>query len=136
MQSDWLWDATVTVKGGASITVGTISRHNGAGNPTGFGAVNWFALGYAEWTNGSGLPIRHSIIASAAISGGAIVLTFGSPPAFSVGQALRIYPGCDRLGSTCLNKFANYANFRGFEFMPAVAPNFIVPQRTTNAAKK
>lgn len=54
--------------------------------------------------------------------------TFGTTSQFSLLQALpsvpspgdtfNIYPGCDKLLATCTNKFANKANYRGFDFVP------------------
>lgn len=133
--SDWTWNATIASITGNLVTIGSIARANSGGNPSGFGAADWFALGWVGWT-ASGLPQRVGILTSAALSGGQIVLTLDRAPGLSGGASITAIPGCDRQGSTCRNKFNNYTNFRGFEYMPAVAPNFIVPQRTTNPAKK
>jgi uncharacterized phage protein (TIGR02218 family) len=52
--------------------------------------------------------------------GGAAVITLNLPlPSVpGVGDRISVYPGCDKLQSTCLNKFANTANFGGFRFVP------------------
>lgn len=133
--ADWTWNAVTVSSSGNTVTIGTIARANGSGNPSGFGAADWFALGWLGWTSG-GLPRRVGILSSAALSGGQIVLTLDRAPGLANGTSVTGVPGCDRQGSTCRNKFNNYTNFRGFEYTPAVAPNFIVPQRTTNPAKK
>lgn len=38
------------------------------------------------------------------------------------GMEVSIYPGCDHLKETCLNKFANLNNFGGFPFIPSSNP--------------
>lgn len=37
---------------------------------------------------------------------------------FSAGDTFNVWAGCDKLGTTCRDKFSNYANFVGFEFVP------------------
>lgn len=43
------------------------------------------------------------------------------PQTPNVGDSITLFPGCDRLATTCQTKFNNYANFRGF-------PNIPVPE--------
>jgi hypothetical protein len=133
--ADWTWNAVVVSVSSNSVTIGTISRANGSGNPSGFGAVDWFALGWLGWT-AAGLPQREGVLTSAALSGGHIVLTLDRPPSLAPGASVYAAPGCDKQGGTCLNKFANFDNNRGFPFMPAVSPSFIIPQQQQRKAKK
>lgn len=132
---DWKWNASVVSVSGNIVTIGSLSRVNGSGNPGGFGAADWFALGWVGWT-ASGLPQREGILTSAAISGGQIVLTLDRPPALTPGSSVYVVPGCDKQGGTCLGKFSNFANNRGFPYMPAVSPSFIIPVAQQRKAKK
>lgn len=38
------------------------------------------------------------------------------------GTQVSIYPGCDKLKGTCINKFNNLDNFGGFPYIPSVNP--------------
>lgn len=40
----------------------------------------------------------------------------------AVGDAVTLHPGCDRLASTCKNKFNNLDNYGGFDFIPPKGP--------------
>jgi hypothetical protein len=133
--ADWKWNAVVVSVASNIVTIGTIARANGGGNPTGFGVADWFALGWLGWT-ASGLPQREGILTSAALSGGQIVLTLDRPCPLAPGASVYAVPGCDKQGGTCLNKFANLDNNRGFPFMPSVSPSFIIPQQQQTKAKK
>lgn len=51
-------------------------------------------------------------------------LTLGAPIRdFTVGETVRLAPGCDRYGTTCDTKFNNFENFRGFEAVPDRDPH-------------
>jgi len=51
------------------------------------------------------------------------VVTLTRPLAELVsGMAVSIYPGCDHLKDTCLNKFNNLDNFGGFPYIPIINP--------------
>jgi len=41
---------------------------------------------------------------------------------WAIGDAVTLYPGCDRLYTTCRDKFANVPNFFGFPFIPRDDP--------------
>ncbi|HKB57757.1 MAG TPA: phage BR0599 family protein, partial [Lacunisphaera sp.] len=134
--ADWTFNALITAVAGNVVTIGTITRANGGGLPAGFGAADWFALGWMGWSP-AGLPYREGVLTSTAIDGGGhISLTLERPSALVAGNAITAVPGCDRQGATCRGKFANGDNFRGFEFMPAISPSFIIPQRNATGAKK
>jgi hypothetical protein len=45
-----------------------------------------------------------------------LIVPFPDPPA--VADPFSAWPGCDRSGQTCDEKFDNYANFFGFEYIP------------------
>lgn len=133
--ADWTFNAVVSGSAANVITVNTITRANGGGLPAGFGAADWFALGWLGWLSG-GAPYRLSVLGSTALAGGAISLTLERGPGLANGSSVTLVPGCDRQGNTCRDKFANYDNFRGFEFMPSVSPSFVIPQRKASQGKK
>jgi hypothetical protein len=134
VQASWTAQAGISAIAGNLVTIYGLVMPVG-GVPAALSAVNGFGLGYLQWTVGTTI-MRAGILASTAMDGGGnIQLTLDRPAALTVGQILHAVPGCDRTGTRC-RAFGNYANFRGFEFMPAVDPCFIIPQSNTNAAKK
>jgi hypothetical protein len=46
----------------------------------------------------------------------------GLTDGMTVGDAVAIYPGCDRTPNTCQSKFNNLANDGSFSFMPGQTP--------------
>lgn len=144
--SDWIFNAVVSATGAHTLTVNTITRANGSGLPAGFGFQDWFALGFVQWTDGSGRPLRAEVIGSTALAGGAITLTLGRTLGWSIGSAVQVVPWCDKRKETCsaydavsnpTGKFNNFThNFGGFWQMPAVSPNFVIPNTTSTPAKK
>jgi hypothetical protein len=133
--ADWTFNAVITAVAGNQVTIGTITRANGGGLPAGFGAADWFALGWMGW-GVAGMPYRDGVLTSTAHGGGLITLTLERACGLAVTSVVTAVPGCDRQGSTCRDKFDNGDNFRGFENIPAVSPSFILPQRKATAAKK
>jgi hypothetical protein len=47
---------------------------------------------------------------------------YGQLDGYSVGQELRLYPGCKRTGEWCNAFFNNVDNYGGFEFLPNRSP--------------
>ena len=79
----------------------------------------WFAFGMAAWTSGKREGLRDRVV-TAAREGGADVLGFAAPVGEWVeeGEALVLTVGCDRRFATCVARFGNAANFRGFPHIP------------------
>lgn len=78
------------------------------------GADGYYELGALTITNGAMTGLVRTVKKYA---GGAA--TLNKPlPASPIGAAFSIYPGCDKVQSTCSNKFANLARFRGFPYIP------------------
>jgi uncharacterized phage protein (TIGR02218 family) len=52
---------------------------------------------------------------------------WGKEPAagLQAGDAVTVYPGCDHQRSTCITKFNNLANFKGFPDLPTKDPGLI-----------
>lgn len=53
---------------------------------------------------------------------GEIVKTSKPFPSSINGQEVKLYPGCDKLKSTCITKFNNLDNFGGFPYIPYINP--------------
>ncbi len=79
----------------------------------------WFAFGMAAWSSGKRLGLRDRVV-TAVREGGADVLGFAAPVGEWVaeGEALVLTAGCDRRFATCVGRFANGTNFRGFPHIP------------------
>ncbi|EKF9276369.1 phage BR0599 family protein [Vibrio cholerae] len=109
---------------GASAVVfrvtGTVASLNGTllSVPTAAGfPVGHFAGGYATWA-ANGITEKRMITAH---SSDTITLS-AVPPGLAVGDAITLYPGCDRTLNTCHSKFGNSENFGGFPFIPTKNP--------------
>lgn len=82
--------------------------------------VGWFDGGIVEW-DADGL----GTIEMRAVERGASdteFLIFGRADGLTVGQVVAMYPGCDRLATTCNAKFNNLLNYGGITQMPGESP--------------
>lgn len=95
--------ATVTAIIGAVVTVDAIAP-DGA-----------FAFGLLRWIDGDNSGLESRIIASVGAA-----LTLEEPPPFPVltGTRVETIQGCDKRFETCVQRFANAANFRGEPHLP------------------
>ncbi len=77
----------------------------------------WFDLGVIEFDEGDNAGLRVEI-KDWVQTGDDLELMFN--PAFLplTTQAVHLYPGCDRRHATCIAKFNNILNYRGFPFVP------------------
>lgn len=80
----------------------------------GFG-VDYWQYGQLTWTSGDNIDVKHDIKGSSGDD-----LEFFNPTPFSiqVGDAFSIFPGCNKLISTCNDRFSNVNNFRGEPHLP------------------
>ncbi|MGD9828800.1 MAG: DUF2163 domain-containing protein [Hyphomicrobiaceae bacterium] len=79
----------------------------------------WFSRGLVTWTGGAnaGRAIevrRHEVAAGSTL----IELWQPMSEPILVGDTFTVRSGCDKLLTTCRDKFANQVNFRGFPHMP------------------
>lgn len=83
-------------------------------------ATDYFAGGMLQWTNSSVVAEERRLITSN--SGGG--LTVVSPPVgLTVGDSVKLYPGCDHgISSNGCEKFSNTDNFGGFPHTPMKNP--------------
>lgn len=115
-----LLKAAFTVSGaiaGAGQTVRAFSTSLSA-------ADGYFALGVIAFTSGANDGLSRTVRLFAA-SGGQISLTLPLPAAPAPGDTFTIYPGCDKTFPTCVGKFANGQNFRGFPYVPPPETAFL-----------
>ncbi|MGN6101715.1 MAG: DUF2163 domain-containing protein [Devosia sp.] len=79
----------------------------------------WFGFGTAAWGTGRRSGVADEIL-SHTRPGGADILQFAAPVGDWVvaGDTLTVTAGCDRRFATCIAKFANSVNFRGFPHIP------------------
>lgn len=82
-------------------------------------AAGWFANGLLTWTSGAAAGRRERVTGHVKAAGGTRISVWreGSLPV-QAGDTFSIVAGCDKQFSTCRQKFANSANFRGFPHLP------------------
>jgi len=99
-----------------AVAVGSLASLIGASSLS--QATGYFDLGKITFTSGVNNGISRSIKQhiKGAISTFALMSPFPNTP--GVGDTFNVYPGCDKMQTTCANKFSNIANFRGFPFIP------------------
>lgn len=84
--------------------------------------LNWadadagvFDLGTITFETGPNVGVSRTVRVS---TGSQLVLVFPLDFVPGATDQFKAYPGCDLTASTCLNKFANLDNFRGFPYVP------------------
>lgn len=85
-------------------------------------ADDFFARGLLTWTSGSGnqgatVEVKRFVAASGS-SDAEVTLWLTPLFTLAVGDMFSIQAGCDKFFSTCLNKFDNKDNYRGFPHIP------------------
>jgi uncharacterized phage protein (TIGR02218 family) len=78
-------------------------------------ANGYFDGGLITWTGGNNATYRMEIKTFLA---GVVTLQQAMPNAIVVGDAYTMTAGCDKLRATCVAKFNNVINFRGFADLP------------------
>jgi uncharacterized phage protein (TIGR02218 family) len=105
-------------RGSGSVTALVGDRGFAASGLAGF-AAGWFALGRLTWTSGAN-DGRSAEVAAHSVSGGVRQLTLLEAPVrpIAVGEDFEVITGCDKRLETCLGRFGNVVNFRGFPHIP------------------
>lgn len=82
-------------------------------------AAGYYALGVLTFTSGALSGMRRAV-KSFSVSGGVgtFTLALPLPSAPAVNDTFTSYAGCDRKQATCVSKFNNLVNFRGFPHVP------------------
>jgi uncharacterized phage protein (TIGR02218 family) len=78
-----------------------------------------FALGAVEWTSGANFGLRFEVAQHDMVEA-SVLLTLMQAPVrpVAVGDAFAVRAGCDKRLETCVGRFANALNFRGFPHIP------------------
>lgn len=112
-------DLTSPALRGAGVVVALDGTSQFTASGLGGYADGWFSAGRLTWESGAnaGLAMEVKIHRH---TGGAVRLTLWQAMAAPVaaGDAFTVTAGCDKQFSTCRERFANAANFRGFPHIP------------------
>lgn len=97
----------------AGVTNAITFTFTGTSNPSAY-----YDFGKLEWTSGPN-DGYWAEIASSSFSGGTTTITLLEQPGSDIaaGHSFTIYAGCDHEFATCLSKFDNTINYRGFPFL-------------------
>lgn len=106
--------AALTVSG--TVQVGSDPTRTYFGHSLAQGA-GWFDLGVVTFTSGACAGLSRTVRAHAT-SPMRLTLMAPLPADVTLGDSFTIYPGCDKLQSTCSGKFNNLARFRGTPYVP------------------
>lgn len=106
---DFRTDALVTALTGNTVTMDALGAH-----PDGY-----FNGGFISWEITDEGTVERRMIESHT---GLTLTMLGLTDGLEIGDAVAVYPGCDRSPTTCNSKFANLPNFGGFDFMPGQTP--------------
>ena len=99
--------------------------------------ANYFAQGFLETGMQLNYEQRTIFLSSWNALDSELTLEISAPLLKAVvGQEVQLIPGCDGLGTTCKNKFRNFANFPGFVQIPADNPSFKAFDNKASAGDK
>ncbi len=105
-------------KGTGSVTTLVRDRVFTASGLSGF-ASGFFSAGVLTWTSGTNTGRRAEVVRHVQEVGSDEITLLAAPiQGITVGDAFTITAGCDKQATTCQDKFANIANFRGFPDIP------------------
>jgi uncharacterized phage protein (TIGR02218 family) len=79
--------------------------------------ADWFKYGLLTWLAGNNAGIESEVKTSNA-STGALTLWKAMPYTIQTSDTFRLEVGCDKAKDTCVSKFDNVVNFRGFPWVP------------------
>jgi len=99
----------VMVTGDRSFTVSGLSVY----------ADGWFAIGKLTWTGGANAG-RKAEVLSHEVGETDVIITLLEAPVLAIapGDTFDITAGCDKRFETCISRFGNGVNFRGFPHIP------------------
>jgi len=89
--------------------------------------TGWFNYGLLTWTSGANTGISMEVKRYIQGAPSQFQLYHGLPNFPQAGDGYSVYAGCDKLSTTCKNKFSNFANFRGFPFMAGLNDSIKYP---------
>ena len=115
-----LYDTACTLNQASFATSGTAASGSSTSaiNATLGQATGYFDLGKIKFTSGLNNGISRSIKTYTLGSPSNLSLISPFPSVPAAGDTFIIYAGCDKTQATCVSKFSNVANFRGFPYIP------------------
>jgi hypothetical protein len=138
LAADWMWQGVVASYNATTrqLVLNNIARVTG---PPATLDAGYFAAGYLYFGAGANVQYR-TISDSLAAAGTSITLYVGTPftTVPGVGATVTFHPGCDGdYLRTCVPKFNNRANNRGFPFAPSGNPSLLkVSKNVSSGGKK
>lgn len=87
---------------------------------------DWFALGTITWISGANAGHR-SEVRSYTDTGRAFELQEETPFDIAASDVFEVTPGCDRLRTTCRDKFSNVLNYGGDPYIPGTDQTLQTP---------
>jgi hypothetical protein len=136
--ADWMWQGVVASYNATTrqLVLNNVARVTG---PPATLDAGYFAAGYLYFGAGANVQYR-TISDSLAAAGTSITLYVGTPftSVPGVGATVTFHPGCDGdYLRTCVPKFNNRANNRGFPFGPSGNPSVLkVSNNVSSGGKK
>lgn len=90
------------------------------------GTADYIRYGIVTWVTGLNAGLSMEVKSHSAL--GVLVLQLDMPYPIAVADTFTAVPGCNKIGRTgdCVNKFNNYARFRGFEDIPGQAKVLLI----------
>lgn len=80
--------------------------------------AGYLSGGYFEFDQLPGVKERRMIESHS----GSVLNVLGTTDGLEVSDWITVFPGCDRVSSTCNSKFNNLSNYGGFSHMPGKSP--------------
>jgi uncharacterized phage protein (TIGR02218 family) len=81
--------------------------------------ADYFTFGVVTWTGGDNegqsMEVKYQ---GASSDGNDFILQLKMFHPIQVGDTFTVVPGCDKIKQTCIDKFDNVLNFRGFSYVP------------------
>ncbi len=111
-----LYDSGCTLIKANFGTNGTVGAGSTVSQLNWSGANTNFQQGTLTFTSGVNAGV--SVTVGGALNGAYLALIYPLQQAPNTGDGFTVYFGCDHTEDTCLNKFNNLSNFRGFPFVP------------------
>jgi uncharacterized phage protein (TIGR02218 family) len=116
-----LYDAACTLSQSSFNATGSVASGSTVSliNTTSLSAAtDYYALGKIQFTSGANNGLWRGVKAYTHGGTSTISLIVPLPNTPAISDTFTIYAGCDKKQSTCLSKFGNLLNFRGFPYIP------------------
>jgi uncharacterized phage protein (TIGR02218 family) len=117
-----LYDSGCTLNKASFGTNGTAAAGSTVSTIKWSGASTNFQQGSITFTSGMNDGVTATV--GSAVNGQSLSLIYPLDNAPAAGDTFTVYFGCDHTPATCQNKFNNFANFRGFPYVPP--PNMAI----------